>query len=221
VYDPTFGARLESTVFYDMEAIGQLADDATVFLIYENDLAGRRRAVTALDITFARPVISRVIGRKLLGLGLGRRAAPRALLFSLSADFGGRRPLEKCRALGQDGLERVDILSHAITAADAGEFESGEGAAVGTEIPPGEEITSRGLVVDLGCGRQWQIELWRQMQVEIEVLLRRIGINICWVGEGRARRYHQQRQSLRACPVEELFLSIGDMVRSHSLDGVQ
>lgn len=208
----TFGSRPDGTVLDDLVAVAQLADDAAVLLVHEHDPAALAGARAALHVALAGGVVGRVIRRQLLGGGRlpGLCAGP------LRA--GRRRALEEGGALRQDGLEGVDVLLHAGPGADGRELDAREGAAVGPEVPARDQVAGRRLVVDLRGGGQRQVELGRQVEVQVEVVLAGAAGA---VGEARGRGHHEQRQRLRAVWRQRLLGPVGDVVGPDALDGVQ
>ena len=77
-------------------------------------------------------------------------------------------------------------------------------------------------MVDLGCSREWEVELWWEIEVEVEVIVR------CFVlGNGGIARkggvggYHQQGEGLRARGREILLFAILDVVCLDVVDGVK
>jgi hypothetical protein len=121
-----------------------------------------------LDISFSGVIISRVVSRELLAscfarLGLGL----------LGGSWGLRRgcSFKESGALGKDGLESIDIFLNTRPGVCGGEFDPGESAAIGAEIPARNQIARRWLVVDLGRSGKREVKLRRQVKVQVEVLL--------------------------------------------------
>lgn len=113
------------------------------------------------DISLSRTIGARVISTKVLS----RR----------------RGPFKKCCALGEDCLERVHLFLRDFTRTmtHGRELDSDESARLGPQVPPWDQITARGLVVDLSSRRQWYIEFGRQMKMKIEVFLWRRAGGFC------------------------------------------
>ena len=87
--------------------------------------------------------------------------------------FRNRGALEECRTLCQDRLECVDIiLRHIIRSiSNRREFDADESTRLRTEIPAGDQVAVRRLVVDLSRGRKGKVQFRGKMQVKIEIFL--------------------------------------------------
>lgn len=102
--------------------------------------------------------------------------------------------LEECSALCQDSLKCVDIfLRHFVRSwPDAGKLESDECTRIWTEVPSGDKVTIRRLVIDLcRCGKR-HVEFRREMEMEIEVFLRRARLLAGGILVRRSGGHHQQ-----------------------------
>jgi hypothetical protein len=124
--------------------------------------------MAALDISFSGVVVSWVVSGELLAgcfarLGLGLLGGPWRLRRSCS--------FKESSALGEDGLESIDIFLNTRPGVGGREFDPGESAAIGAEIPARNQIARRWLVVDLGRSGKRKVELRRQVKVQVEVLL--------------------------------------------------
>jgi hypothetical protein len=196
----TFGPRCNSTVLDNIEAAAKLAHDAAILLINQDDPSGQVRAMTAPDISLALVKVGWVIWGRLVSSSfscLGSSSiGGSALLWRRS---WSRCSLEEGGTLCENRFKGIDVLLDVGSAADDGELEASECAVAGAEIPSRNQVAAGGLVVDLSRRRHGKIELRRQMQVEVEVLLS-VSIptsSACRVCEARRRRHHQQRQGLR------------------------
>lgn len=166
----------------DHGTLSQLTDDATILLVDQNDLA----IVAAAYVTLAWSV---VLGVVCLDVTL-------ALLVLRSL-----RTLEEGCALRQDSLEGVDVLLRDRSRALANwrELNACEGAALWAQVPSRYQVAARRLVVDLRRRGEWEVELRRQVQVEVEVFFRRfvLAARVAEICKGRVGRDHQQRERLR------------------------
>jgi len=181
----------------DLGPTSQLAHYAAIFLVDQDDLTS---LACAVNVTLAGPV----------------------LLWVISLDAGGGlvvlgrlRTLQKGGALRQDGLERVDVfLRHRRGAlANGWKLNPGEGAALGPQVPAWDQVAARRLVVDLGRCREREIELRREVEVQIEVFFGRLVLaaGVAEVGERRTGGDHQQRQRLRARGRERRLFALLDV----------
>lgn len=219
---PTLGPRLQLAVLLDLKVVGQLANHAAVFLVHQHNLAAlaaAHGAVAPPRVRLAGHVVGGVVRRQVLrDLALARRRG-RALF---AARLGRRGALEEGGALRQDGLKRVDVLLDALAALDAGELDARESAAVRAQVPARDEVAARRLVVDLRGGGQREVQLGRQVQVQVKVLLGVGAVGVEGrVGKGGRGRHHEQRQRLRAGGRQRLLLAVGDVVGRDVLDGVE
>lgn len=156
--------------------------------------------MAAPDISLALVKVGWIVGGRVVSssfscFGSGSVGGP-ALFWRRS---WSRRSFEKRGTLRENRLKGIDILLDVGSAADDGELEASKCAIAGAEIPSRNQVAAGRLVVDLGRRRHGKIELRRQMQVEVEVLLS-VSIptsSACRVCEARRRRHHQQRQCLR------------------------
>jgi hypothetical protein len=174
--------------------------------------------MAAPRVCLARLKVSGVVGRERISRRFRRlcRAALLALalppLRSLS-DRGWWRSLQERGALREDCFKRVYVFLDPLSALDRGKLDPGECATVRTEVPAGDQVAGGRLVVDLRRGGERQVQLGREVEMEVEILLRRCAIDIDrGVGEGRGRWHHQQGQGLRPGGREGLFFAIGDVV---------
>jgi hypothetical protein len=79
--------------------------------------------------------------------------------------------LKEGGALCQNRLESVNVLlcDRVGSLSKRRELNPCEGTAVGTHVPSWDQVAVGRLVVDLGGRREGEIELWRQVQVEVKV----------------------------------------------------
>ena len=159
----------------DHGTLSQLTDDATVLLVDQDDLA----IVAAAYVTLAWSV---VLGVVCLDVTL-------ALLV-----LGSLRTLEEGCALRQDSLEGVDVLLRDRSRALANwrELNACEGAALWAQVPSRYQVAARRLVVDLRRRGEWEVELRRQVQVEVEVFFGRfvLAARVAEICKGRVGRDH-------------------------------
>ena len=162
-------------VFHDLEAFAEFANDASVLFIDENDMTGLARGTSAHRwAAGGGSLATRVI------LGVVRRRQLLAFLLRVGAWTRATRALQEGGALCQDRLERIEIFLGALvwSLADAWELDPGEGATVRSEIPAGNEVAIRRLVIDLcRCGDR-EIQLRWEVKVQVEVLLWRRALRV-------------------------------------------
>jgi hypothetical protein len=130
---------VQGRVFDNVSITSQLANDAAVVLVDENDLAVCR----ALDIVIftTGSIVSWVV--------LFQRA--RGLWWGSTLKEGG--------ALCQDGLESIVVLGRDVLV----KGDASEDAAVSTQVPARDQVRVGRLVVDLGGSWHGQIQLRGQV----------------------------------------------------------
>jgi hypothetical protein len=190
----TFVAWCQQRVLEDLGVLGDLADDAAVLLVHENHLPV--------------PDPARAHGVRLSRLELGRVVLGRGFL-------RGGGALHERGALREDGLERVDVLLLR-AAAQGRELDARvrRDAALRLRVP--DQVAARSLGVDSRRGHQGEVDLRREVQVQIAVVFGR-------PGAGLARRHgdHEQRHGLRTGRREIGLLAILYVVRLDLLDGIE
>ena len=161
-------------VLHDLEAFAEFAHDASVLFIDEDDMAGLARAPsTHRRATGGGSLATHVI------LGIVRRRHLLALLLRVGGTRA-TRALQEGGALCQDGLECIEIFLAALvrSLADAWELDPGEGAAVWSEIPAGDEVAARRLMIDLRRCGDGEIQLRWEVKVQVEVLFWRRALRV-------------------------------------------
>jgi hypothetical protein len=80
-----------------------------------------------------------------------------------AAIFWRRRALQESGALGQNGFKGVNIVLRDLLGPVAyrWELDAGKGASFWAQVPSGDQIATRRLVVDLGGGGKREFEFWR------------------------------------------------------------
>lgn len=108
------------------------------------------------DISFARSKVRGVIRRMLLG-------------------YRRRRPLKERSALRQNRLKGIHIILRHLPrpSSDSRKLYADERARIRAKIPAGNQVAGRRLVVDLSRRGKSEVELRREVQMEVEVFL-------CW-----------------------------------------
>lgn len=190
----------------DMGALGQLTNDAAILLVDQNHFAIAALAYVAL----AGPVVLGVVCLDVtLALPVRRRL----------------RALKKGCALCQDGLKGVDVfLRDRIRAlANGRKLNARKGAALGAQVPSWYQVAPRGLVVDLCRRGEGQVELGREIEVQVKVFFGRLVLAACVaeVGKGRVGGHHQQRQRLRPRGRQGTLLALLDVVGLDAADGIE
>lgn len=213
----TLGTGTNTTVLDNLEAVAQLTNNATILLVDQYNSAADMRAGAALDVCFPRLEASWVVGRRRvagrfsrLGLGsLGARGPRR------------RRALEESGALRQNRLKGIDVLLDPRATVGGGELEARKGAAARAKVPPGDQVAAGRLVVDLRRRGHGEVELGREVQVQVKILLAVAARDARRVGEARRGRDHEERERLRARGREGLLVAIGNVVGLDAIYGVE
>jgi len=252
----TLRPRVHALADVNIEAIAQLPHHAPVLLVHKHDLAmplrhllARRALLTHRPALLAHkpaatpshppnlaPGISAHVPLALPHLGriVLLRAVPAVVerLALLPARHG--RLLHEGGALRQDGLERVDVVLADRRAgrgcampADGGELDAREGAGLGPQVPARDDVAAGRLVEDLRRRRQRDVQLRRQVQVQVEVLLRRarpllaaLQLALELAGLLRRRgRDEQQGEHLRPAGCERCLFAVFDVVGVDAWDG--
>jgi len=178
-FDGILAAGLEVCGFGDDGVLAQLTHHAAVILVNEHDLAVLAPGLAVGREAAAGGVVGRVVPALLVAAGVGRR--------------GSVGTLQKRGALREDGLEGVDVVLRDAVA-DAGELDAREGAALEVTIPSRDQVARGWLVVDLcSCGER-KVELGREVEVEVEVLVWNL---VLWsggaeIGEWGGGRDHEE-----------------------------
>jgi len=138
-----------------MSVTGQFADNAAIVLVDENNLA-----------------VSRTLDIVVFTTG---SVVPGVVLFQRTRGLWWSSTLKESSTLCEDGLECVVVLGRDVLV----ECDASKDTAVGTQVPARDQVRVGRLVVDLGGGRHGQIQLGREVQVQVEVVF---GNLVLWDG---------------------------------------
>lgn len=164
---------LHATMLNDVKPFPQLTHHAPILLIDKNNLAPNS-ARTTTNIPLSRLERRRVISRDWPVLQTLRRT----LRLARARGFRRRRPLEEGRALRDDGLKGIDVLLRPALP-NSRELYPCESPPLGAQVPcPRDEVAARRLEVYLRRRREGEVKFGREVQVQVEVLLRGLGVRI-------------------------------------------
>lgn len=213
---PTFRSRLHSAIFNDLIGFAQFADYASILFINEDDSSARMGATTSLSVRLSGGIICGIVRRQLFSGGFP------GLLRASCRSLGGLRrrgALEKGRALSEDGLKSVNILLKTASTTGTWELDASKGATVRAQIPTRNQVTGGRLMIDLSGCWEGEIQLGREMKVEIEIIFDSADLScVCkWGG----CRHHEKRESLGTRRGQGFLLAIGDVVGLDALDSVE